>query len=525
MLPSRSERSLIYHDSVENISEDSDAVNNMILTSPIATATTSRGVGGGGGTSPCLSPRYPFVDEATPSSYVPKGVGVESKRDMRHFVKMERRVLFQSSRSFSEGNIFDSKGGIVSKRSSAPSNFNHYSSIPTLPNIMPEGSDEFSENGKIVPTPSDEYSMCDVFYNLIFGNYFNILLLFIPVAIISKYHEWGDQYIFWFNFAAMMPLASLLGYFTEEVAAHTNQTIGGLINASFGNAVEVVVAMQALLANEIRVVQASMIGSILSNLLLVLGCCFFFGGLRFKEQKFNSMVAISNMGLLMLSCIAFVLPTPFATYYDVEDEEALGVSRAAAVFLILMYLQLLIFQLGTHASLLEEGEEEAESELPFSVSIIGLVGITAIITKLSDYLVESIDGFCESSGISRTFVGIIILPIVGNAVEHATAVSVAMKNKMDLAMGVAIGSSTQISLFVAPLTVIFGWIYNIPMNLNFPHFEIILFILSVIVVGIVVSNSKTNWLEGSLLVTTYVMIAVGFWHEKVVVYKKQDAEL
>jgi Ca2+:H+ antiporter len=268
-------------------------------------------------------------------------------------------------------------------------------------------------------------------------------------------------------------------------------------------------------------VQASMIGSIFSNLLLVLGCCFFFGGLKYKEQKFESMVATSNMGLLALSAIAMVLPTQCSAYYELEEDDSLGISRIAAVFLIIMYLQLLVFQLYTHADLFDD-EGEEETEMSFSAAIGGLIGITAIITKLSEYLVASIDGFCVQSGMSRTFVGLIILPIVGNAVEHATAVSVAMKNKMDLAMGVAVGSSVQISLFVAPLTVLIGWGVGQPMSFNFPHFELILFILSVVVVSILVSNSKSNWLEGSMLITTYILIAVGFWYEKVVDYEKHD---
>ena len=349
---------------------------------------------------------------------------------------------------------------------------------------------------------------------MITGNKINLLLLALPLAYWSHHSGWSGMSVFIWNFIAMIPLAALLGAFTEELAAHTNQTIGGLINATFGNAVEVVVAIQALLAGEVRVVQASMIGSIFSNLLLVLGCCFFFGGLIYKEQHYQSMVATANMGLLGLSSIALILPTPFAEYYDLEDEESLGISRVAAIFLIVMYLQLLVFQLKTHADLFEDDEEE-ETEMSFGSAMAGLVGVTAIITKLSEYLVDSIDGFCTESGISRTFVGLIIIPIVGNAVEHATAVSVAMKDKMDLAMGVAVGSCVQISLFVAPLTVIVGWVADVPMSFNFPHFEIILYVLSIVIVSICVSNSKSNWLEGSMLITTYVMIAVGFWYEKV----------
>lgn len=256
-------------------------------------------------------------------------------------------------------------------------------------------------------------------------------MLAMPLSLFAVFHQWSDTWIFWLNFLALIPLAAFLGEFTEEVALHTNELTGGLINASFGNAVEVVVAIQALLANEIRVVQASLLGSILSNLLLVLGCCFFFGGLFHREQKFNSTVAVANMGLLALSSIALVLPTPFAEYYDLHDERVLIVSRITALFLIFMYAQLLIFQLVTHSHIFNSdnsGEEESPT-LSLSASIVGLVTVTILVAFFSDFLVASIEGFTEATGISRTFVGLILLPIIGNAVEHVSAVSVAMKNK------------------------------------------------------------------------------------------------
>lgn len=286
----------------------------------------------------------------------------------------------------------------------------------------------------------------------------------------------------------------------------------------FGNAVEVVVAVQALLADEIRVVQASMLGSILSNLLLVLGCCFFFGGLYHKEQKFNSTAATSGMGLLALSSIALVLPTPYAHYYEIHDEHVLLISRIAALFLIFMYAQLLVFQLKTHSYVFNEGQgggDEEVASLSFATACWGLLLVTLSVTFFSEYLVGSIEGFTAASGISRTATGIVLLPIVGNAVEHISAISVAMKNKMDLAMGIAIGSSTQISLFVVPLTILVGWATKKDMTLNFPHFEISLFVLSVFTVSVVLSNPTCNWLEGSLLITTYCLIAVGFWFEDV----------
>lgn len=286
---------------------------------------------------------------------------------------------------------------------------------------------------------------------------------------------------------------------------------------------EVVVALQALLADEIRVVQGSMLGSIFSNLLLVLGCCFFFGGIKYKEQSFNAMNVSANMGLLALSSIALVLPTPYAAYYEIEDEGVLIISRFAAIFMLFNYILLLIFQLCTHPDMIEGGgddeddddEEEEVASISLKVALIGLLITTLTVTVFSDFLVESIDEFCQSSDISKTFVGIILLPIVGNAVEHITAVSVAMKDKMDLSMGVAVGSCTQISLFVVPVTVLFGWATGKPMTLNFPHFEISLYILSIFTVSICTLDGKSNWLLGSLLITTYILLAIGFWFEQV----------
>ena len=393
---------------------------------------------------------------------------------------------------------------------------------------------EFSdESGSLLETsaPGEDSTMKDdTFANFVevwIGKPISYLLFFAPFAVISHYHGWGPQWIFWLNFLTMVPLASILGDFTEEAALHTNDVVGGLLNASFGNAVEVVVAIQALMNNEIRVVQSSMIGSIFSNLLLVLGMCFFFGGLyHLPDQRFSSLQAMSGMGLLALSSIAMILPTPFASYWDVEDEAVLSISRVAAVFLLLSYLQLLWFQLYTHKDSFEaeepeenddeeEEEEEEEATVSMSMALLGLGMTTGLVTIFSDYLVESIDGFCTESGISRTFVGLIILPIVGNAVEHITAVSVAMKNKMDLALGVAIGSSTQIALFVVPVTVIWGWFANKPMTLNFPVYEISLYILSIFTVSICLGTGKSNWLLGSVLITTYIMLAIGFWFEEV----------
>ena len=301
--------------------------------------------------------------------------------------------------------------------------------------VSTESSPLMSSRASVPEEEVDEETLGEIIWDMIFEMWVSYLLVFAPFALLSHFLEWSPVATFWLNFLTMIPLASILGEFTEEVALHTNEVVGGLVNATFGNAVEVVVAIQALMADEIRVVQASMIGSIFSNLLLVLGSCFFSGGMIYKEQTFNSTAATANMSLLALSSIALVLPTPFAHYYDVNNAQVLQISRFAAIGLMLMYFQLLIFQLKTHAHLFQ-GEEQTEmARIPFLVSIGGLLLITLLIAVFSEFLVQSIDGFVSASGVSRTFVGLIILPIVGNAVEHLTAISVAMKDKMDLAMG------------------------------------------------------------------------------------------
>ncbi len=327
-----SKESLVYHESHENFS-DTDSGDDNLSYATGATSTYNYGstvVENGilKVSTYAQSQRPPLVHSGrAPSPSVNyRDMGPQSRRSLRHLVKKER----------------------------------HESNATNLIGEAPKSS------------------TLNVLSDMIFGSAINVLLLAMPFAVASHKLEWSSMSVFILNFIAMVPLASLLGAFTEEVAAHTNETIGGLINATFGNAVEVVVAVQALLADEVRVVQASMIGSIFSNLLLVLGCCFFFGGLIHKEQQFQSMTATANMSLLALSSIALVLPTPFAAYYEIDNEEVLTISRIVAVFLIIMYLQLLVFQLKTHADMFEE--EEEETELPFSVAIGGLVGVTGIIT-------------------------------------------------------------------------------------------------------------------------------------------------
>lgn len=348
----------------------------------------------------------------------------------------------------------------------------------------------------------------------IFGQRLNVLLVAGPLAVWSYAAGWSDVWVFTLNFLVLIPLANMLGEATEALAFHTGETIGGLVNATFGNAVEVVVAVFALRQGEIAVVQSSLIGSVLSNLLLVLGCSFIAGGLSSKENKFNAVGASANSSLLMLSSFAMLLPSYLFYFSDHESEEnkiqnTLALSHIAAIFLLFMYMQNLFFQLHTHIELFqEERDEDEEMELSKRASSFLLLTATLLVAGFSEMLVSSIDGFAQQLHISKSFIGIILLPIVGNAVEHVTAVKVALNDKMELAMGVAVGSATQVSLFVVPVVVIAGWAMGQPMTLAFPQFEIMIYLMSIVIVYAIIADGKSNWLEGSMLVTAYALVAI-----------------
>lgn len=278
------------------------------------------------------------------------------------------------------------------------------------------------------------------------------------------------------------------------------------------------VSIIALKDNQIRVVQASMLGSILSNILLVLGCCFLVGGLRFPEQAFNSTVASTMSSLMAVASASLIIPASlFAAMSDSyqtapEDtrKSILLLSRGTAIILLLLYVMYLVFQLKTHATLFEgtcesdtEGQAGAEDEheehiLNPVAAGIALVIITVLVAICAEYLVGSIEGIVQKTGMSKTFIGLVLIPIVGNAAEHVTAVVVAYKNKMDLAIGVAIGSSLQIALFVTPFLVILGWIMGVEMTLHFHIFETVSFFISALVVIFLIQDGKSNYLEGGL---------------------------
>lgn len=284
------------------------------------------------------------------------------------------------------------------------------------------------------------------------------------------------------------------------------------------------VSIVALRQGQIRIVQASMLGSILSNILLVLGCCFISSGVRREQSRFNETVASTMSSLMAVAATSLVIPaTLYASLQGSSSSDTEGnvllVSRGTAIIMLLLYVLYLVFQLKTHAHLFDaeaqdadgDGEENEPEILGPVPAGIALVLVTILVAVCAEYLVDSIDAIVAESGISKTFIGLILLPIVGNAAEHVTAVVVAWKDKMDLAIGVAVGSSLQIALFVTPFLVILGWIIGQPMTLNFQIFETVVFFLSVLVTNYLIQDGRSNYLEGCMCIGTYIIIALAFY--------------
>lgn len=349
---------------------------------------------------------------------------------------------------------------------------------------------------------------------LILGSWINILLIFVPLGIVSEIVHFPALATFLLNFFAIIPLAKLLGTATEEIAAKTSQTLGGLLNATFGNAVELIISIIALKQGLTRVVQASLLGSILSNLLLVLGFCFLFGGYYHSEQHFNVTAAQTSSSLMTLAVMSMLIPAAYVASTD-QIEAILPLSHATAAVLLLIYVLYLIFQLKTHSHLYNDGNSEDEEEeqfLSMPVALVVLIIVTVFVSICAEFLVGSLEPVAISSGLSQTFIGLVLLPIVGNAAEHVTAVTVAMKNKMNLAIGVAVGSSMQIALFVTPFLVIVGWAINVPLSLYFHIFETTIMFISVLMVNYLIQDGTSNWLEGAELLCAYVIAAIAFYY-------------
>lgn len=357
------------------------------------------------------------------------------------------------------------------------------------------------------------------------------LLVFVPVAFALRYvPAWQNQTaLFIVSAIAIIPIAGWMGHATEQLAHRMGEGIGGLLNASFGNAAELIIALMALRAGHLEVVKASITGSIIGNLLLVLGVSIFAGGLRHKQQRFNKTAARASCTALILAAAALVIPTVFhqtaaqtAGGWTPQAEQNL--SLAIAIILISTYGAMLVFSLVTHKQLFVGGEADItnadkasatddEHSAPWSVgkAVAVLVGATVAVAWVSEFLVGAVEAAQHSLGVTETFVGVIIVAIVGNAAEHSTAITMAMKNKMDLALGIAVGSSLQIALFVAPVLVFASYGFAHRLNLEFTIPEVVAVVMAAFVTDQIAGDGESNWLEGIQLLALYLILGVLFY--------------
>ncbi|MGC9602371.1 MAG: calcium/proton exchanger [Minisyncoccia bacterium] len=338
------------------------------------------------------------------------------------------------------------------------------------------------------------------------------LLVFVPVTVLAYYAGVAPQAVFFLSALAIVPLAKYIGEATEELAGRTNPALGGLLNATFGNATELIIGIFALRAGLIEVVKASITGSIVGNLLLVLGTAILFGGWRKNKQTFNATAAKAAGSTLLLAIIALVMPAIFLQSSNAVSPAIVEqLSIIVAIIMIAAYVANLWFTLHTHKHLYEEEVTKYEPRWSVTESIVILFVSTITVAYMSELLVGAIEPLVAAWGWSELFIGVIFIAIIGNAAEHVSAITVALKNRMDLALQVSIGSAIQIAMFAAPVLVLASLLFTEHMALVFNTFELAAIILSVFIVNAVAEDGESNWFEGVQLLAAYAIIAVAFF--------------
>jgi Ca2+:H+ antiporter len=337
----------------------------------------------------------------------------------------------------------------------------------------------------------------------------------VPVSVIGTLMHWSNILLFILYCLTIIALSSFMGRATESLAIVAGPRIGGLLNATFGNAVELIISIFSLKAGLVGVVLASLTGSVLGNLLLVAGLSFFIGGLKFKRQEFNVYDARHNSGLLMFAVmIAFVIPEVFSI--NLDKTSTLTLSIGTSVILILLYLAALFFKLVTHRGVYQSGapivvHEEEVPEWGKGKAIAVLFIATIAVAYISEHLVHTFEYVGDTFGWSELFIGVIIVAIVGNAAEHASAVLMAYKNKMDIAVEIAIGSTLQVAMFVLPMLVLISLFFETSMPLIFSWQELIAMVSSVLLIVVISNDGESNWFEGLTLLAAYVIMGIGFF--------------
>jgi Ca2+:H+ antiporter len=343
--------------------------------------------------------------------------------------------------------------------------------------------------------------------------YLYILLVFLPVAILGEFLHWSPTLVFAASSLAIVPLAGIMGEATEALAHRTGPRLGGLLNATLGNAAELIITIFAIREGLLELVLASITGSILGNVLLVLGFSVLFGGLKNGAQRFDRSHAGINSTMLILAVIALAVPSLFS--HTIQQSDPLAVeylSLGVASVMIVIYALSLLYSMR-----LGGGRHEAQGEpggKTWSIrKVVGfMVASTALIAWLSEILVGAVEPVVASLGVTEFFLGIILIPLVGNVAEHLVGVQVAVKNQMELSLSISIGSSLQVALFVAPLLVFISMLFGHHLTLVFNQFELVALVAAVIIAALVSLDGESNWLEGAQLLVVYVIIAMAFFY-------------
>jgi Ca2+:H+ antiporter len=352
--------------------------------------------------------------------------------------------------------------------------------------------------------------MARLSYDTVMG----ILLVFIPVSIALEFIHADGVLIFISAALAIIPLAGFMGKATEELSKQVGAGVGGLLNATFGNATELIIGIFALQAGLFNVVKASLTGGIIGNMLLIVGCSMLFGGIRRKKQKFSPTVQGVGSTMLALASVGLLLPALAWGFLSADALQSVTVeslSLGISAILLVTYVCSLVFTLRTHRHLYEECGEECAPEWTKTKALGVLLLSTIVIAVESEVLVGAIEPLSRSLGLTELFIGVIVVAIIGNAAEHSTAIMMAIKDKMDLSLSIATGSSTQIALLIAPVLVFISWLWGNPMNLVFNEFEVVAVIAAVIIANMISADGESNWLEGVQLIALYAMIAVVFF--------------
>ena len=336
-------------------------------------------------------------------------------------------------------------------------------------------------------------------------------LVFIPIAFLFEFVLHSEVGIFITAALAVLPLALLMGHATEELALRSGPQLGGFLNATFGNLAELIIAFFLILKGELAIVKASLTGAIIGNVLLILGLSFLVGGWKREQQKFSLASAELHSSTLVIAVIALLMPALFVASGHVTEFRQEAVSVGVSIVLIVTYAFSLFFSMKTHRSLFAHEATHEQPTWSLRRSITTLAVATAFVAVMAEFLVGALEHTTEELGLSHLFVGLIIVPLISNAAEHASAILLAAKDKMSVAIEIAIGSSVQIALFVAPVLVFLSLLTNHPLDLIFTGFEIAAVGFSAAILSFIALDGRSNWFEGVLLLSAYVIMAISFF--------------